>query len=147
MIPWTKQFETGSAKLDQQHRILIDKINLLETQLEHTNPTLAEVEFAAGLVNFLEAYSNLHFNGEEKCMEIYRCPAHAQNRQEHGRFRVFISNFKKTCKIEGFKVELLRKLHGDMETWIQEHMLKVDTQIRPCMPASLRDDSGAPTAS
>src|ERR1017187_4218414 len=39
MITWTKEFETGSAKLDQQHRLLIDNINLLKEQLGHTNPT------------------------------------------------------------------------------------------------------------
>ena len=143
MILWTKQFETGSAKLDQQHRLLIDNINLLKEQLDHANPTREELKFAVHLVNYLEAYANIHFRGEEKCMEIYRCPAHAQNQQEHERFRGFIHNYKRLCEIEGFKVQLLRNLHGVVRTWIQEHILKVDTQLRPCIPPSLRDDPGA----
>src|ERR1017187_8832912 len=72
MILWTKQFETGSAKLDQQHRLLIDNINLLEEQLHITNPGREELEFAVHLVDYLEAYANIHFKGEEKCMESYR---------------------------------------------------------------------------
>jgi hemerythrin len=40
-------------------------------------------------------------------------------------------------------VQLLRNLHGVVRTWIQEHILKVDTQLRPCIPPSLRDDPGA----
>ena len=143
MILWTKQFETGSAKLDRQHRLLIDNINLLKEQLGHTNPTREELEFAIHLVEYLEAYANLHFKGEEKCMAIYQCPAHAQNQEEHERFRGFIHDYKRLCEIEGFKVELLRNLHGVIRTWIQEHILKVDTQLRPCIPPSMRDVSGA----
>ncbi|MGP8201396.1 MAG: bacteriohemerythrin [Limisphaerales bacterium] len=111
MISWTEKFETGFANLDQQHRVLIEHINLLEEQLEHTNPTSAEAEFAVHLVDYLEAYAKVHFQCEEKCMESHRCPAHAQNQQEHERFRGFIRNYKRLCEIEGFKVELLRNLH------------------------------------
>lgn len=143
MILWTKQFETGSAKLDQQHRLLIDNINLLKEQLDNTNPTREELEFAVSLVNYLESYADLHFKFEEKCMESYRCPARAKNQQEHERLRGFIHDYKRLCEIEGFKVELLRNLHRVMRSWIEEHILKVDTQLRPCIPPSMRDDSGA----
>jgi hemerythrin len=134
MIIWTKDFETGSEKLDQQHQLLIDNINLLEEQLHTTNPTREELAFAIQLVDYLEAYSNIHFKGEEKCMESYQCPAHAENRQEHERFRSFIRDYKRLCEIEGFKVELLRNLHGVMGTWIKDHILKIDTQLKPCIP-------------
>jgi hemerythrin-like metal-binding protein len=143
MILWTKQFETGSAKLDQQHRLLIDNINLLEEQLQNPNPTREEAEFAVHLVDYLEAYANIHFKGEEKCMESYRCPAHAENQQEHERFRGFIRNYKRLCEIEGFKVELLKNLHEVIRSWIKEHILKIDTQLRPCIPPSMRNGSGA----
>ena len=133
MILWTKQFETGSAKLDQQHRLLIDNINLLKEQLDHTNPTRKEAEFAVDLVDYLEAYANIHFTAEEKCMESYRCSVHAVNQQAHERFREYIHNYKRQCEIEGFKVELLRNLHEIMRAWIQEHILKIDTQLRPCI--------------
>ena len=143
MILWTKQFETGSAKLDQQHRLLIDNINLLEEQLNITNPTMAELDFWVHLVDYLEAYANIHFRAEEKCMESHRCPAHAVNQQEHERFRGFIRNYKKLCELEGFKVELLRNLHEVIRSWIKEHILKIDIQLRPCIPPSLRSGSSA----
>ncbi len=143
MIHWSKEFETGSAKLDQQHRALIDNINLLKAQLDHTHPTREELEFAVGLVNYLEMYANIHFDAEEKCMERYRCPAHANNQQEHERFRGFIRDYRKLCQAEGFKVELLKSLHGVIRGWIEEHILKVDTRLRSCIPASMPDGSGA----
>jgi hemerythrin len=59
MIIWTKAFEAGSAKLDQQHKVLIDNINLLEEQLQTPNPTREDAESAVHLVDYLEAYANI----------------------------------------------------------------------------------------
>jgi hemerythrin-like metal-binding protein len=133
MIQWTKEFETGSATLDQQHRLLIDNINLLEEFLHITNPTKQESKFLYQLVDYLEAYANIHFTAEEKCMASYRCSVHTVNQHAHERFREFIHNYKRLCEIEGFKVELVRNLHELMRAWIQEHILKIDTQLRPCI--------------
>jgi len=133
MIIWTKEFETGSAKLDQQHQVLIDNINLLEEQLQNPKPTREEAESAVRLVDYLEAYATIHFKDEEQCMESYRCPAHAQNQQTHERLRGFIRNYKRLCELEGFKVELLRNLHEVFRLWVEEHILKIDTQLKPCI--------------
>ena len=133
MILWTKELETGSARLDQQHQLLIDNINLLEEQLQAPNRTQQEAESAVRLVDYLEAYANVHFKDEEQCMERYRCPAHAQNQQAHERFRGFIHNYRRLCEVEGFKVELLRNLHEVLRLWTEEHILKIDTQLKPCI--------------
>jgi hemerythrin len=133
MLIWTKDFETGYPQLDRQHRLLIDHINLLAEQLHTTNPTPEELEFAIHLVDYLEAYANIHFKTEEHCMEIHRCPAHAQNRQEHEHFRGFIRDYKRLCELQGFNPQLLRNLHNVMSSWIREHILKIDTQLKPCV--------------
>jgi hemerythrin len=133
MILWNNQFETGNEKLDEQHRLLIDNINLLGEQLHSTNPTKQQLEFAIQLVDYLEAYANIHFKGEEQCMASYRCPVHAENQREHERFRGFIHDYRRLCEVEGFKVDLLRNLHQVMRAWITDHILKIDTQLRPCI--------------
>jgi hemerythrin len=30
-------------------------------------------------------------------------------------------------------VELLRNLHEHMSSWIEQHILKIDTQLKPCV--------------
>lgn len=132
MIVWSDQFETGFEKINQQHRTLIDNINLLEELLYTTNPTLGEVKFMVSLVDYLEGYADIHFKGEEKCMESHRCPNHADNQKEHERFRGFIRDYKKLCELQGFKVELLKNLHEVMSKWITEHILRIDTQLKTC---------------
>ena len=133
MITWTEEFETGFATIDQQHRWLIEKTNRLEELLHITNPNRQQAEFALNLVDALEDYAYAHFSGEEHCMESYNCPAHAQNRQEHERFRGVMRNFKRQCEKQGFQVELLRKLHKTVESWIQKHILKIDTRLKACV--------------
>ena len=133
MITWTKEFETGSAKLDQQHQMLIAKLNVLGGLLHTTNPSPQEMVFIDDLVEYLESYANVHFADEEECMQQHECPADALNRQEHDRFRAFIREYRRVYEANGFRVEALRTLHADMRAWIMEHILKVDTQLRPCI--------------
>lgn len=137
MILWTEQFATGSAKLDQQHRLLIDNINLLGEILLDPEPSQEELAFAVQLVQYLEAYANIHFQGEEQCMQSCRCAALRRNQQEHELFRAFIHDYRRHSEAEGFRPELLKKLHAAMKGWIEEHILKVDTQLRPhLLPAT-----------
>lgn len=133
MIIWTKEYETGSANLDLQHRLLIDNINNLGEQLQSASPSREQAEFAAYLVDYLETYANMHFMIEEKCMESYRCPAHEENRQQHEKLRAYILHYRKLRQSEGFKVEHLKDLHQVFVTWIHEHILRIDTQLKPCI--------------
>jgi hemerythrin len=130
MILWTKQFATGSEQLDQQHRMLISNINHLEEMLHTTNPTREECEFVVHLVDFLENYARTHFAQEEDCMAKHRCPAYGRNQQEHKRFLEFFTEYKARCTAEGYSVDVLRTLHEATSSWIKDHILKIDTQLR-----------------
>ena len=131
MVIWTENFTTGSSQLDQQHRMLIDHINRLEEMLTITNPTREECEFMIELVDFLEDYAETHFKQEEQCMERFRCPSHQQNKVAHGRFLKFFRDFKEHYKAEGFRREILLNLHSTVSRWIEEHILHLDTQLKP----------------
>ena len=133
MIVWNEQFETGLATIDEQHRELIDRINKLGKLLHCTNPTWEEVEFIIQLVEYLETYADTHFQYEEGCMARHRCPAHAHNQQAHQSFRNFFKQHKEQCKKDGFQLEILRNLHQVTTNWIQEHILRIDTQLKPCI--------------
>jgi hemerythrin len=133
MVNWTERFATGSKVIDQQHRMLINNLNHLESMLTGTNPTREEGEFLIHLIDFLESYAITHFEFEEQCMERYRCPAHAQNKQAHQQFLTLISQFKERCNQEGLRPEILRSLHHTLSSWIEDHIPHVDAQLRPCI--------------
>jgi len=136
MILWTEKFATGSPILDQQHRVLIDTINDLGGHLTNPNFKLEELALLINQVDYIADYADMHFKGEEQCMERFHCPAHAQNQQAHAQFCDVIHEYKSGFEKHGFKLELLKALHEYMERWIQDHILQIDTQLRPCMEAS-----------
>ena len=135
MIEWNEQFKTGSDTIDQQHQMLIHAINRLEALLAETNPNRENFEFLIGLAGYLESYTQKHFQFEEDCMERHRCPAHAANREAHKKFIAFVQQFKEDVRRKGIRPEVLRALHETMSRWIEEHILRVDTQLRPCLKA------------
>src|SRR5690348_18311506 len=135
MVIWTERFATGSETLDQQHRLLINNLNLLESLLADTNHSREQGEFLIHLVDFLESYAITHFKFEEECMERYRCPVHAQNKQAHAQFMEFLREFKEHCRAQGLRPDVLRSLYQRLSSWVEEHLLGVDTQLRPCIKA------------
>ena len=133
MLLWNEEFATGLDAIDKQHKMLIDHINRLEEMLATAKPTREEIEFAHSLVHFLESYADTHFKFEEQCMERYRCPAHAQNKEAHAKFLGFFCRFKKGFKAEGFRLEAFKELHQMASSWITDHILRIDTQLKPCV--------------
>ena len=133
MIEWSEQFKTGSDAIDQQHQMLIHAINRLEGLLAETNPSVENYDFLIGLVGYLDSYAQSHFRFEEECMERHRCPAHAANREAHKQFVVFVQRLKEETRRKGIRTETLRGVHHTMSRWIEEHILRLDTQLRPCL--------------
>ena len=136
MVVWSEKFECGSPKLDLQHQMLINNINHLESMLTSTNFSREECDFLLHLVGFLEAYAEMHFKIEEDCMEKYRCPAYKQNKEAHQQYRDFFMGFKQRYLAEGLRPEVLSELHTAASAWIENHILRVDTQLKSCLKDS-----------
>ena len=136
MIIWNEDYSTGIATIDRQHKLLIDQINQLEEVVANPKPTEPEIRFADSLVNFLEAYSKMHFGLEENCMAAYRCPAYALNELQPNEFLEFIERFRHKFNAEGFSVEAFKELHEMTSSWITRHILRVGGQLFPCVQSS-----------
>ena len=130
MLQWSEEFATGSALVDTQHRMLIEKINHLEQVLNGPPPTKAACD---ELLEFLGLYVATHFKFEEQCMERAHCPVHEKNKQAHAAFLEIFAKFKLRYKAEGPKLELLRNLQNAAANWIKDHILAVDIKLRTCL--------------
>ena len=135
MIIWNEQFKTGSETIDQQHQMLIQNINHLGCLLTETNPSRETCAFLVNLVEFLESYTRQHFRYEEGCMEQHRCPAHAANKQAHEEFLAFFKQFREDTRRKGIQPSAIRTLHQTISQWVEEHILRVDMQLKPCLNA------------
>ena len=135
MLIWTEKFTTGQKMIDKHHQMLFDNVNRLEGLLAQTNYTRQEMEFILSIVNLLESYAKEHFKLEEGCMERFNCPAHEKNQDAHRQFLVAIQDCQQKCKVRGFRIEVLKELHQFMHDWLKQHIMEIDTQLKPCMAA------------
>ena len=136
MLVWSEQFSTGHKAMDKQHQVLFDNVNRLEGLLARTNYTRQEIEFILSTVNLLESYAKEHFKLEEECMDRFSCPAHQINQTAHLDFLAAVEKYQKKCRTAGFRLEVLRELHQFMLGWLQEHIMRIDVQLKPCIAAS-----------
>lgn len=130
MLAWSDEFSTGFPLVDTQHRMLIDKINQLESLLAGPPPGKAKVD---ELLSFLGSYVGTHFKFEEQCMEKARCPVHEKNKQAHAAFLGVFAKFKDRYLAEGPKPELLKSLQSAAADWIKNHILTVDRELKKCV--------------
>jgi hemerythrin len=135
MLKWTEQFETGSALIDAQHRMLITYINRLEPFTRVTNPTREELDMFMRVVAFLENYALTHFRDEEACMQRFKCPAYRDNRQAHSEFLDFYRGFIRRLQSDGCRPALVQELYDACVIWIQRHILRLDVQLRAFVAA------------
>jgi len=78
-------------------------------------------------------------------MASARCPVHARNKQQHEDFLAHFRDFKQRFKSQGFNPDILRKLHRFMSEWIEAHLSRVDTQLKPCLVAGRNASPRTPT--
>jgi len=133
MLDWNAKFETGHPEIDAQHKLLITYVNGLAGMCHVTNPDRRQIEFILNFVDFVEQYTISHFQLEERCMESYRCPIHKENQAAHGKFLQLFKDFKLRVDKEGWHSGLLAEFHQRCREWIENHILKIDVQIKPCL--------------
>jgi len=133
MLLWSEQFETGHALVDTQHRMLISYINRLEDLAQNTRPSRVDVELFLRFIEFLETYILTHFREEEECMNRFKCPIRAENRSAHQAFLAFFRKFKLRLETEGYHPAVVKELHDSCSAWIQQHILRIDVQLKPCL--------------
>ena len=130
MVTWQEKYSTGVAELDKQHQHLFQYTNDLEDIIRDSAVSKRTVE---GILHFLEQYIQVHFGHEETCMFKHQCPIANKNKEAH---RKFIETYKATeekIRNEGATDEILKELHHFLETWLVEHICKIDTQLKPCV--------------
>jgi len=138
MLEWNEQFETGHVQIDDQHRTLISYMNRLGAMPLTTNPSREELEFVLGLVDFIQSYTEHHFQHEEHCMHRHQCPAYQKNKDEHGTFLEFFHKFKRRFQNEGYHPGLAKELYETCSSWITSHILRVDLRLK-----EYKDDNGS----
>ncbi len=78
-VEWKDEYSVGIASIDQQHKKLIDLINMLQTTVDYATGEEFERECLAAVVD----YTKTHFVYEEELMEKYGYPEFEAHKAQH----------------------------------------------------------------
>jgi hemerythrin len=129
---WDDSLKIGIPEIDQQHKQLIDQMNLLVEAMKN-NKGQDEIQ---KIINFLDLYVRQHFGFEEQCMHRYKCPIAQTNDQAHQQFIANYEEIKTEFANRGPSFVLVLQINQNLLDWFINHIRKIDTQLKPCMSAS-----------
>ena len=66
-------------------------------------------------------------------MHQLQCPIRGDNQKAHQSFLDYFQEFKQRLEAEGYHPEAVQELHDACSRWIQQHILRIDVQLRPCL--------------
>jgi hemerythrin len=130
MIIWDEEtMSTGIPMIDAQHKKLFKKFNEFSEAISGKKSK----EAAGELLDFLQFYAVWHFGQEENCMNEYKCPVAAENKQAHAEFVRKFSRFYTQWQTGNMTAELASETYMELEKWLVKHVARVDTQLRLCV--------------
>ncbi len=126
---WTEAMATGVEETDNEHRTLIAWIN----ELTEANARGTGEHEVMRILTFLGFYASKHFAHEEGCFARHRCPHAAGNRRAHEQFTATVNQMKLDCEAHGVTAMKAVELQRALGDWLQSHLLRVDTALKPCV--------------
>jgi hemerythrin len=130
MIIWDEHtMSTGIPRIDTQHKMLFQKFNEFSEAISGTT----HLQAAGDILDFLQFYATWHFGQEENCMNEYKCPVAAENKQAHAEFLSTFSQFYTQWQTGNMTPKLASETYIQLEKWLLYHVAKTDTQLRSCV--------------
>lgn len=126
VFPWNKNFETGISQIDEQHKRLVDLLNLLAGHLAFRSnaPALSRV------FNELTEYALYHFECEEKIWNEYlgEDALNLEHKAEHQNFLTDIFKLKEKQKAETVD-RVIEDVLSFLTHWLAFHILHSDKRL------------------
>jgi hemerythrin len=124
-----QDFAIGIAQIDDQHRGLLERIELLRDAVRRGQSRDA----IRNTLRFLEQYAEEHFATEERYMLRYLYPGLIAHKAEHARFLQDLAAIKEkfsSLETQGeftpfLGLDIARKLNN----WFAEHVVETDRKM------------------
>ncbi|MFC1477221.1 bacteriohemerythrin [candidate division KSB1 bacterium] len=122
IIPWDNNLEIGISWIDNQHKKLLERINVLLNALV-SGKSGGEI---TGTVRFLEKYVETHFSTEEKYMKKYNYPEYDSHKKLHQKFCRIVEDLKIEFDVLGGTKQLAVRIEKEIWNWYKIHVAKAD---------------------
>lgn len=125
VLPWSKSFETGNSKIDEQHQVLVTLLNKLAGTLVTQDEVKLNLAFDA-----LTDYVNIHFSDEEEIwLEYFKDDSWFSSHQKtHASFLPAVTAIKKQADSESLP-NTIEKLVHFLLRWLILHIIDTDKRM------------------
>lgn len=124
MTRWDDELNLGLEEIDNQHRALFGKLEVL---LDACISGRAAEE-VIGMLAFLDDYVVVHFRTEEELQERFAYPGLPFHRQQHEQFRQRLALLKEEMTKEGKGSDVALQVNEMLVDWLRNHILTVDKE-------------------
>lgn len=125
LIKWEKKFSVDIARIDVEHRRLIDMINRLHEAMLDRKTDGVLLDIVDGMID----YARTHFRTEEFYMDEFEYPEKAVHKSEHAAFIEKAEDLRNRLD-QGemvFSLEVIRFL----KDWLTNHIMVTDGKYAP----------------
>lgn len=124
-IEWDNNLSVGVDIIDEQHKMLIQKLNDLSRSIEMSQ---GEVETVKTL-GFMVDYTDFHFSAEEKLMAEQNYPGLEHQKEQHAEFKSHLKQLVEDFEEEGATKALATSIDTFLINWLVKHIKGVDLKL------------------
>ena len=124
-IGWEDKFSVGIDLIDEQHKMLIQRLNDLSKAIE-MNQSAGEIVRVLG---FLIDYTDFHFSTEEKHMMESNYPGLQAHKTQHEEFKTTLNHLTRDFEEEGATKALADSINTFLMNWLATHFQEVDIEF------------------
>lgn len=125
MISLTKDMEVGVAKVDAQHKELVNRLNAV-TSMGVQSVTKEETQKTLDL---LGSYIVKHFGDEEALQRECSYPKYEAHKQQHQIYIAEFEKLKREFNTNGISAKFTLDLNNSIINWIVRHIKSVDVEF------------------
>lgn len=119
LIEWSDQLSVGADMIDNDHKILVNQINMLSDAVAGGSDTV----MVASVLNVLIDYTSYHFGREQQLMDTTQYPQSEGHLKEH---RLLVKKVKDIQAEFQSGKDLGQDILNFLKVWLTQHILKSD---------------------
>jgi hemerythrin len=124
-IEWDDSLSVGVDLIDEQHKMLIEKLADLSDALRKST----EFNEILKTLEFMIDYTDFHFTAEEKTMAENDYPGLEFQQQQHTEFKVTLNNILEDFKEEGPTKAIAESVNVFLLNWLVTHIKGADLEL------------------
>ena len=124
-IEWENSLSIGNELIDEQHKMLIQRLNDLSKAVEVMR---GETEIMKTL-EFMIDYTDFHFSSEEDYMAEQKYPGLDEQQKEHEEFKGTLKRIIEDFTEEGPTRAVATSINTFLVNWLVKHIKRIDMEF------------------